>query len=665
MGCPATKTSRHPALAKAGDFSVDAFDMEVSSACFGGAGGDDEDPWAAMTLWTAMRNGGVYALCPFIPSKWIPNPTGLATLSVSAIAKLSLAEEEHDSDSVDAQQQYDWLQELDAAEGPDSSDAEESEVRFRPSNPGIIPKLQGPFEVPLSNSTIDTDVSDMYVVPARSDQEDLYFNEDNDGMESEERDSLPYTVICLATTDAQVYVALDTEGVSGQWLPKRSTNAFTVPEDESRELLNLGAFRTVSDEQNLSEAEWPMFTPESSSPFNCLLTSSSQIWSISMNDWLSRLANELSASQDSLTGLRTRLETLNRDKVAILDQIFTLPGIRSSSGIDQHLTCSVLFDDAGFGYLLLASISGQGFGVEFDEPHDALTQAMPSSDLPLILSDAQNEPMNAPPMPPRPVYAVPDAFRGSRNMALNKVFSNLPARRAQVLKQPVKLSPAVLEVLTTAHRVVAPQCSQVERAAAELFRRCERLQQELHEHVQQIVQLAERIQQDHEYAESKYEIKDSVDSSIQDRLQKVHERQRRLNERFETLRKKSANAGEGDRPLTSKEKIWIEEISNMCKTFGLDEKEERDTKDSTGLAARVTEVSSRLFHCKLPSSCANKIVSRCKNWPMTWSMKVASYLRPERRQASILVSRPRSHQPLMLVSLEYLRDYSAQRSKMS
>ena len=638
---------------KSRGFSVDAFDMEVSSACFGGVGSDDEDPWAATTLWTAMRNGGVYALCPFIPSKWIPNPTGLATLSVSAIAKLSLAEEEKDADLVDIQQQYDWLQELDATEAPDSSaaDVEGSEVRLRPSSPGTIPKLQGPFEIPLSNSTIDIDVSDIYVVPAQSDQEDLYFDEDNEGIEPGERDRLPYTVICLATTDAQVYVSLDTEGVSGQWLPKRSTNVFAVPENESRELLNLGAFRTVTDDQSLSDSEWPTFTAESSSPFNCVLTSSAQIWSISMNDWLSRLADELSASQDSLTGLKTRLETLKRDKVATIDQILDLPGTMSSSGIDQHLTCSVLYNDPSLGYLLLASVSGQCFGVEFDEPHEEFAQAIPSTDLSLVLSDAQLEPMNAPLLPARPVYTVPDAFHGSRGMALNKLFNNLPTRRAQVLKQPVRLSPAVLEVLTTVHRVAAPQCSQVERAAADLFRRSERLQQELHEHVQQIVQLAERIQQDHEYAESKYEIKDSVESSIQNRLQKIHERQRRLNERFETLRKKSAKAGEGDRPLTSKEKTWIEEISTMSKTFGLDEKEDGNAKDNTGstatgFASRITEVCSSLLHHSLLRSCANMMVPRRKSSLTNWRMRVANWLKPERRQVSILVCPRRSHRCL-------------------
>ena len=94
-------------------FSVDDFDMEVSSACFGGRGADDEDAWASMTLWVGMRNGDIYALCPLLPSKWKPTSTTIPSLTTTAISRMaSINDEDTDPDERRAaDQQYEWVQE--------------------------------------------------------------------------------------------------------------------------------------------------------------------------------------------------------------------------------------------------------------------------------------------------------------------------------------------------------------------------------------------------------------------------------------------------------------------------------------------------------------------------------------------------------------------------
>ena len=50
-------------------FSVDDFDMEVSAACFGGSGGDDEDAWASMTLWNRHEKWGHLRTLPTVALK--------------------------------------------------------------------------------------------------------------------------------------------------------------------------------------------------------------------------------------------------------------------------------------------------------------------------------------------------------------------------------------------------------------------------------------------------------------------------------------------------------------------------------------------------------------------------------------------------------------------
>jgi nucleoporin NUP82 len=70
-------------------FSADSVDMEVASACFGGHGYDEEDAWASMTLWIAMRPGDVYALCPLLPGKWKAPPVTIPSLTTSIVLKLA------------------------------------------------------------------------------------------------------------------------------------------------------------------------------------------------------------------------------------------------------------------------------------------------------------------------------------------------------------------------------------------------------------------------------------------------------------------------------------------------------------------------------------------------------------------------------------------------
>src|SRR6202161_4425151 len=129
-------------------FSPDSFEMEVASACFAGRGSGG---WSPMTLWIAMREGDIYALCPLLPEKWSPPPTLIPSLSVSIVAKVAALEDDQGVSSGSkllAQQQLQWMTEIDSQE-PLHIEAPAgeppAEVYARPGKPGRVPKLQGPF----------------------------------------------------------------------------------------------------------------------------------------------------------------------------------------------------------------------------------------------------------------------------------------------------------------------------------------------------------------------------------------------------------------------------------------------------------------------------------------------------------------------------------------
>lgn len=208
-------------------FSADAIEMEVASACFGGNGTAEEHGWASMTLWVAMKEGDVYALCPLLPTKWQPPPTLVPSLSTAVVSKVAAQQED---DSVTAEekrqndQQYQWISEIDSQESTlaagGSEFGDEIEIFHRPAQPGPIPRLQGPFEILPEESEEYLEISDIHVIAAKVDLDELMLGEDDESdLVSTNQDELSAAVICLSTTNGTVYVCLDLEGVEGQWLP--------------------------------------------------------------------------------------------------------------------------------------------------------------------------------------------------------------------------------------------------------------------------------------------------------------------------------------------------------------------------------------------------------------------------------------------------------------
>lgn len=215
-------------------FSSDSVGMEVVSACFGGTGSGEESAWSAMTLWIAMRDGDIYALCPLIPSKWQPSPTLVPSLATIAVSKDAMYDGKEASDDPailqSHREQYQWISDIDS-QVPNMVPGATGfspwiETFSRPLYPGPIPKLQGPFQFFPDDSEDEVEFADIHVIAAKLDMEEL-LGGDGSNSESEmtsDAEGLSVSVICVMTRSGKLHLCLDSDGVEGQWLPSKKAS---------------------------------------------------------------------------------------------------------------------------------------------------------------------------------------------------------------------------------------------------------------------------------------------------------------------------------------------------------------------------------------------------------------------------------------------------------
>lgn len=575
-------------------FSVDDFDMEVAAACFGGLGTEDEDAWAGMTLWVAMKNGDLYALCPLLPPRWRPSTTSIPSLSTSAVSRMAtIADEDVSLDERRAaDQQYEWVSEIDNDEPLLTEGSyHESDARLRPMNPSAIPRLQGPFELGLQDEA-DFDITDVLILPSRLDEEDLYSGED--GYQDTNEGGLPYTAIILAGSDGRIHIALDLEGISGQWLPKKGRSTFSVPMSEPRDLVPLLTIQVRNDTAgSVLSGVVVSLTQDSVHRYTIHASVDNRVTSISLDEWISRLGLEMSPDVEADSRLKTRLETTCQNKMAKVDTI-----IESRDKLSEPLSAPVIIDDADVGYLVLSYSSSAAYAAKFDQANlqtislRQTTSFHPSQSLYLQSPHGKDpEPAEPPAVPPsRAVYTPSRAFDMNARAPVDSLRQRLPMPQKRIVtEQPMRLSPALLDIMSSSHRTVSAQTADLETAASELFRRCERLREELLEQVKQMSELADTL---HKIQDPKDDdLRPGEEQLTQDRrLERAREKQLQLNKRFDELRRKVGKVGSSKKELSTKEVAWVDEIALIGNKVGVNAAEEELVKES--IEARMHTVSA-------------------------------------------------------------------------
>lgn len=540
-------------------FSIDDIEMEVSASCFGGTGQEDEDGWSSMTLWIAMSEGGVYALCPFLPSHFCLSPTMLPSLTTSVVAKARAHEYSKQSTELEllvATQQKGWLAALDDQEPTTIPGLDGMAVYSRPARPGSIPRLQGPFL--LSPDPDFGDITDIHVVAPKASQDDL-FDDDEDFEDLAIDDGLSIGLICLATNTGRIHVCLNVDGVEAEWLPTSPrTRALHQNEDDSKNLLLFETIDLAPDNQQGEEA-WPTFTASPSDRYEVFNTQPTGIYSISLKSWIPALEAELSAT--TTEGIDFRIKVILESSPSTISR---LTGELEEPLNDINAAISV-FDNSSIGYVTLSSANKLPVAAVLD---------IPAVGADTYVEDSFYEPYSSVLAPEqRAPYQPADVFfQESRLPAILESWRRESASGTASgnIKGTVAFSPYTLQKMTEAHRLLSSETHSLGLAAADLFRRCERMVNEMKAQVDRVRELSERVNSvtgEDEFPEQRpgaLELVRGGKLKIENRVRQRQEKTQELQDRVEKLRKKMR--GLGSKELSAKERAFAAEVERISKT---------------------------------------------------------------------------------------------------
>lgn len=539
-------------------FSPDEVEMQVAAAAFGGSGHEDEHGWSSMTLWLAMTEGDTYALSPFLPSQFRVPSTMLPALSTSVVAKRRAIE--HDSQATESEKrtadaQTKWLAELDSQDPltmPGATDFDVIEVYSRPERLGAIPKLQGPFL--LTPEPDFGEITHIHVVAPMIDREDLFGDDLEDAPVGEE--GLSIGIVCLATNADKVHVCLDLDGIEAEWLPVKRSRSYGMDDlDDGKDLL---LFETVDLASELTTASsWPIFTSSPTDRYELFATTPSGVYGLDFRPWVGDLEAELANPSDA--GGEFRLDVILDSGSTKIDQIIDLSAHLNEK---SNPTGAIAILDNSLDYFLLTSTPAG--------PHAA------SLELPMHPSHPyEPEQLSLPAPEPREPYQPPqEFFNPSQLQTLIGPNKSSELARAN-LKAPLRFSPETLQLITDAHRILSHETNQLGLAAADLFRRCERLRSELFDQVVKVREIAARVdavtgddERDGEAALGASVAGEVIEDAkmygtekLDHRIMVANSNTRNLNERVEALRRKVALLG--GKELSAKEQAFADEVRRL------------------------------------------------------------------------------------------------------
>lgn len=538
-------------------FSPDEVEMQVAGASFGGSGQEGEDGWAGMTLWVAMTEGDVYALCPFLPSRWRAEPGVLGSLSTTIMV-------EGEGRGIELRRK--WLKEVDSQDAillPSATNEFETvEVYTRPTGLSSVPKLQGPFT--LSPEPDFGEITDIHVIPPKLNTDALY-GEDED--EESEDDGLSVGIVCLATSTNEVHICLSLSNIEAEWLPtKRSRSTYALDDDaDSKELLLFETIDLVPEGSESEDNGMPVFTPDPASRYSLFVTHPSGVSSLDFSTWAAALEDELASPSDSGAGFRLDV-VLDSTETKINTLIDFPPSTSASEDPESTPSTAIAISDPSDNTVTLLALSLS------TEPYASILE-MSTTPAHAFLPD-EPAPLALPAPEPRSAYRPPQSLSQPPKSSLDSLLSSRPnSAGPNFSRGQIRFSPATLQLLTDAHRVLAAETHKLAVSVAELFRTGERMRAELKAEVEKAAELNARVdavvgddqatEEGDSVAEEDREedVTGTTQERIEHRVETVREKNQDLTLRYERLRRKIAHLG--GRELSEKEKLFALEVAKL------------------------------------------------------------------------------------------------------
>ena len=320
-----------------------------------------------------------------------------------------------------------------------------------------------------------------------------------------------------------------------------------------------------------------MFSADVQSRYAFFVTHQQGVSYLSLSQWTERLENELNSSAS--TGAGFRIEVVTGGSRTLREQLLYLESGHGNEDLQSEpfVGCIVL-QDSDLGYFLLTAAGEQPYAITFDLPDSELPQEVDGLQEPEYEPDMKSLALG----PPRAVYQPP-ASLWAHSALSNFLDARVHSRHKKTLKEEIRLSAATLDLMTEAHRVLSHETHQLGIAAADLFRRCERLQDEFREQIKRANEVAYRIEQIGGEETADYDARDQDaprgSDALKQRLDAARARQDELVQRHADLRSRLAK-GCG-RELSDKEQIWVWEINKLEESI-FDTAKKRDQDDANG-----------------------------------------------------------------------------------
>ena len=301
---------------------------------------------------------------------------------------------------------------------------------------------------------------------------------------------------------------------------------------------------------------WPTFSPDVHSSYSFYVSHDAGIYFLSLDPWVEKLESELQCSENA--GSKFRFDVLTKSSGTLREKLLQIDPTADNLA-DESVAVPIILQDSDLGYFLLTKRGEQPQALSLDEPNDGVLQDLDQDaqhdyipDIKMITSG-----------PPRSTYQPPKSLWAKSSLA-NFIDTRVHNRHRKTLKEEIRLSAATLDIMTEAHRVLSQETHQLGIAAADLFRRCQRLQEEFRDQIRRANDVASQVERLNDEDADDYQDSDHARGSakIEDRLDKVRKRQEDITARHEVLRRKLIRAGGKD--LSGKEQAWVAEIDKLA-----------------------------------------------------------------------------------------------------
>lgn len=304
--------------------------------------------------------------------------------------------------------------------------------------------------------------------------------------------------------------------------------------------------------------------------------------------WLQGLEGELQANNGA--GSAIRLDVLTQGPGTLRERVLPIEQ-RNEDGPRTGVATCVVLQDSDLGYFLLTAVGEQPQAATLDLPYDQfndINDGPPHRDFEPEMKLLTLGPTRAAYQPPMSLF---------EDLSFGSTFldNHQDSRHRWTRTQEIRLSGATLQIMTEAHRVLSEQTQRLGAAAADLFRRCERMQDEFRDQIRRANEIANRIDSLADVGEGDYGDAETekngptANTLIETRLEKARARQEELTARHEALRRKLVRSG--GRELSEKEEVWTSEIQKLAHSVLGERTEDEDEQQPQEFWQRYKEAS--------------------------------------------------------------------------